>query len=115
MMSASQCQSVLVGKGREIVGMRRFHYKSNERTAFVAWSKNTCPWQFVEAIKCILRQLRVMFKDRRAPDSIQIINRGGKTDRAGDIWRPGFESMRPLLKRALFQSNAYDHFAAALP
>src|SRR5213592_1762680 len=56
-----------------------------------------------------------MFENCRPPNLLDIINRGCKPDRAGDIWRAGLEPMRRLLERALVESNAYDHFAAPVP
>ncbi len=62
-----------------------------------------------------MRKLRVVFENCRPPDLLDVINRGCEPDRAGDIWRAGFESMRRFLERALIKSDAYDHFAAAVP
>src|SRR6266508_6590421 len=94
--------------------MRGIHHKSNQGAAFLGWSKNTCPWQFVQAIECITRQLRVVFENCCASDSIEVIDRRGQTDCTGDVWRASFKPMWRFLKHALFQSDAHDHFAAAV-
>src|SRR5215216_4308340 len=62
-----------------------------------------------------MRKLRVVFKNCRAADCFDVINRCRKTDRASDVWRASFEPMRRFLECALFQRDAYDHFASALP
>src|SRR4029077_7487083 len=56
-----------------------------------------------------------MFENRRASDSIKIINRRSETDGTGDIWRASFEPMRRFLERAFFQSDAHNHFTTAMP
>src|SRR5919106_5437034 len=64
---------------------------------------------------CIVSKIRVMLKNCRASDSLDVINRCREADRARNIWRAGLESMRRFLKRAFFQSYTHYHFAAAMP
>ena len=62
-----------------------------------------------------MRKLRVVFENCGASDTFDVINRGRETDRARYIRCPGFKPVRRFLKRAFFQSDAHDHFAAAVP
>src|SRR5262249_43920755 len=68
-----------------------------------------------ESIGCVMRKLRVVLENRQPADAIDIINRSCETDRACDIWRPAFEPVRRFLECALFESDAYNHFASAVP
>ena len=63
----------------------------------------------------VIGELRVVLENRRASDSLEVIDRRGQTDRAGDVRRAGFESVRRFLERAFLERNADDHFAAAMP
>src|SRR5437899_5566538 len=56
-----------------------------------------------------------MFENGCASDSINVIDRRGETDCAGNIWRACFKSMRCFLKCALLQSDAHNHFTPAMP
>ncbi len=56
-----------------------------------------------------------MRKNRWASDPLEIIDRGCESDRAGDIRRAGFETMRRSLKSAFLECDADNHFAAAVP
>ena len=56
-----------------------------------------------------------MSKNRRTSDPFEIIDRGREPDRARDIRRAGFETMRRFLKSAFLECDADDHFAAAVP
>ena len=56
-----------------------------------------------------------MLKNRRTSDLFEIIDRGRQSDRARDIRRARFESMRRFLEGAFLESDADDHFAAAVP
>ncbi len=62
-----------------------------------------------------MRKLRVVFENCRASDTLDVIDRGRETDRARDIRCAGFKSVGRFLKRAFFQSDADNHFAAAVP
>src|SRR6185369_2812050 len=62
-----------------------------------------------------MRKLRVVLENSRPTDALDVINCSCETDRARDVWRPAFEPMRRFLKRALFERDAYDHFASAVP
>ena len=56
-----------------------------------------------------------MLKNRRASDPLEIIDRGSESDCAGDIWRARFETVRRFFEGAFLESDAHDHFAAAVP
>ena len=45
----------------------------------------------------------------------EVINGRGEADRAGDVRRAGLEPVGRFFERAFFQSDADDHFAAAVP
>src|SRR5215813_1666016 len=62
-----------------------------------------------------MHKLRVMLENRRPTDALNVIDCGCETDRASDVWRPAFEPMRRFLECALFERDAYDHFAPAVP
>src|SRR5918996_3142742 len=62
-----------------------------------------------------MRKLRVVLENCRAPDLLDVINRCRKSDRACYVGRASFESVRRFLKCALFERDAYDHFAATMP
>src|SRR5439155_23776606 len=115
MMSAPHGQPVLIRECGEIVRMRRVHHKSNKRAALFLWTKHASSWQFADALGCITRKLRVVLENRRAPDLLDVINGGCKPDSACDVWRTCFEPVRRFLERALLESDAYNHFAAAVP
>src|SRR5947208_13078655 len=115
MMPASQRESVLIGECREIVRVRRVHHKPSQRAPLLSWSKNAYPREFAQAIEGIACQLRIVLENCCASDSIKVINGRGETNCARDIWRTSFESMWSFLERALFQSNAHNHFSAAVP
>src|SRR5438445_2091285 len=95
--------------------MRCVHYKSYERAALFLWTKDAGSRQFREALGCITRKLRVVLENRRPPDLLDVINRGCEPDGACDVRRTSFEPVRRFLERALFQRNAHNHFAAAMP
>ena len=73
------------------------------------------PGNSVEAFSRVVRKLRVVFENRRASDALDVINCCRQPDRAGNVRRASLESVRRFLKRALFERDAYDHFASALP
>src|SRR4051794_4686010 len=62
-----------------------------------------------------MSKLRVVLKNGRAADRFDVLNCGCKADRASNVGCASFEPVRRFLKGALFERDAYDHFAAALP
>src|SRR5262245_42186379 len=60
-------------------------------------------------------KLRVVLENGRPADVLDVINCSCETDRASDVWRPAFEPMRRFLERALFECDAHDHLATAVP
>ena len=56
-----------------------------------------------------------MVRDRGTADAFEVIDRGGESDRAGDIRRAGFETVRRFFIGAFLEGYADDHLAAAVP
>src|SRR6266545_1925174 len=108
-------QPILIRERGEIVRMRCVHYKSYERAALFLWTKDASARQFADALGCISRKLRIVLENRRAPNVLDVINRGCESDRARDVWRASLEPVRRFLERAFFERDAHDHFAAAMP
>ncbi len=114
MMSAPHGQPILIRERGEIVRMRCVHYKSYERAALFLWTKDASARQFADELGCISRKLRIVLENRRAPNVLDVINRGCESDRARDVWRASLEPVRRFLERAFFERDAHDHFAAAM-
>src|SRR5271165_5314501 len=51
--------------------------------------------------------------DAQSPDSLHIIQRGGKADRLDDGWRPRLEAVRRVIVSHCLPSDFLDHLAAA--
>ena len=114
-MAATQSEATLVGKGGQVVRMRRFHDEPDDGAALARWSEDAHPGQFRETFQRVIGQPRIVFEDRGAANAFDVIDRGGESDGAGDVRRAGFETMRRFLKRAFLQRHAHDHLAAAMP
>src|SRR5437588_8203512 len=56
-----------------------------------------------------------MFKNCCASDPLDVIDRCSKPNCAGNVRRASLEPVRRFLERALLESDAYDHFATAVP
>src|SRR5205823_10247433 len=95
--------------------MRSVHDKPDERAPLFLWTKDASARQLADALGCIMRKLRVVLENHRPPDLLDVINRGCKPNSACDVWRSCFEAVRRFLERALFQSDAHDHFTATVP
>src|SRR5207248_9427065 len=115
MMPTAHGQSVLVRERGEIMRMRSVHDKPDKRAPLFLWTKYTGPRQLADTLGCIMRQLRVVLENCRAPDSFDVINRRCEADRACDVGCSCFEAVRRSLKRALLKSDAHNHFATAVP
>src|SRR5437762_13824020 len=70
MVPATQRQAVLVRERGQIVRMRRVHHETNQGTALSGWSKHTHPGQFCQTLHRVFGQPSVVFKNRRASDSL---------------------------------------------
>ena len=96
-VSAAQGQSLLVGKGGEVVRMHALHHETNQRSAFALRPEHPHPGQFSEpSIRGIGGQLRIVLEDPRASDVLEVIDRRGEADRAGDVRRASFKAVRRL-------------------
>src|SRR5206468_1155373 len=95
--------------------MRCVHYKSYERAALFLWTKDAGSRQFREALGCITRKLRIVLENCRPADPLDVINCGCEPDGTCNIGRTSLEPVRRFFKRALFERDAHDHFAAAMP
>ena len=115
MMSAANRDPVAVGKGGQIVRMRRGHHKANDSATFLGRSKHAQSGHFGHSLQGVSRKIDIVLKNLGASDSFNVIDCGGQSDRTGDVRRAGFEAVRWLFKRAFFQSHACDHFAATMP
>src|SRR5215211_5581365 len=60
-------------------------------------------------------KLRVVLENCRASDLFDVINCGREADRPSNDGRASFEPVRRFLEGALFERDAYNHFASALP
>ena len=105
MMSAAQGQPLLIGESGQVVRMHALHDEADERAAFVLRPEHAHARQFGEPFRGISGQRRIMRKNRRASDPLEIIDRGGKSDRAGDIRRASFETMRRFLEGAFLRER----------
>src|SRR5262245_60631893 len=95
--------------------MRSVHDKSNKRTPFSLWTKDTGSRQFSQAASRIMGKLRVVLENCRASDHFNVIDRRRESDCARDVWRAAFEPVRRFLECAVFERDAYDHLATAVP
>src|SRR5690242_17698494 len=95
--------------------MHGVHHESDQRTALLLWTKYANSRQFREPLSRVTGQMQVMLKNCFASDPLDVINRRREANRASDIGGATLESVRRFLKSALFQGNAHDHFAAAVP
>src|ERR1041385_7516687 len=95
--------------------MHNVHHESDQRAALSLGTKYANSRQFREPLSRVTGEVQVMLKNRFASDSLDVINRRREANRASDIGCATLEPMRRFLKRALFQRNAHDHFAAAVP
>src|SRR5438876_9221774 len=98
MMSAAHGQAVLVRECGEIMRMRRVHDEPNQGAALFLWTKDADSGQFSETLTRVTRKLRIMFKNCRASDALDVINCRGEPDRAGNTGRTGFKPLRRFLK-----------------
>src|SRR5215831_5890165 len=62
-----------------------------------------------------MRKLRVVLENCRASNRFDVINCGCEPYRTSNIRRPSFEPVSRFLECALFERDADDHFASALP
>ena len=115
MVSATHGQPVLICERREIVWMRGLHHETNKRATVLTWSENTHSRQFSQTFHRITSKMRIMFENCRAADPLDVINRGGEPDRAGDVRCARLKSVGRFLERAFFQGDADDHLPAAMP
>ena len=105
MMTAAQRQSTLVSESGQVVRMRRVHDETDDRTALLVRTKQA----HARAIRPsrssgVSREFGVVLENRRAPNLLDVIDRGSESDRARDVWRAGFESVRRFFVGALFQA-----------
>src|SRR5712691_4063636 len=105
MVSAAQGQSLLVGEGGEIVRMHPVHHESDERAPLLLWPEHAHAGQLREFFGGISGQLRIVRENSRTFDLLEIINRGGESDRAGDVWRARLEAVRRFFEGALLQGD----------
>src|SRR5262249_35822808 len=114
MVTAAHCEPVPVRERSEIVWMRCIHDKTNHTGAIFCWSDHSQARQFCHSLECILRKIDIMPKNLGAADALQVVDGCGQTNRAGDIWRTGFKTVRRFFVCAPFQGHADNHFAAAM-
>src|ERR1700737_376528 len=115
MMPAAKRQSVLIGKRGEIMRMRRVHHETNQRTARRSWSEDAHSRQFREAFHGVAGKIDIVFEDCRSSDLFNVIDRGCEPDSARAVRLTCFKSVWRFLRRLFFQSDADDHFTAAVP
>ena len=109
-------QAVLVGERGQIVRMRGVHHETNQRAALVRMARARASRAILPSAPSRSRpDRRVVLENRRAPDSLDVIDGCAEPDRAGDVRRAGFEAVRRFLERAFFEGDADDHLAAAVP
>src|SRR5207237_2598388 len=73
MVPATQRQAVLVRERGQIVRMHRGHHETNQSTALSGSSKHTHPGQFCQTFHRVFGQPSVVFKNRRASDSFDVL------------------------------------------
>src|SRR5215472_8582708 len=62
-----------------------------------------------------MRKLGVVLENCSASNPFDVINRCRESDRASNVRRPSFEPVRRFLECALFERDAHNHFASAMP
>ena len=67
-----------------------------------------------QAVDAVAGELRLVRGDRVAAQPLDVVERAGEADRAGDVGRAGLEAVRRLLEGRLLEGDGQDHVAAAL-
>src|SRR5205085_1060259 len=115
MMTTAHREPVAIRKRRQVVRMRRIHDETDYSRAIFLRSDDAEPFNFSHSIQRIARKIDIVLKDFPTPNSFQIIDRCGETDRAGNVRRAGFETMGRFFVRTFFERNVNDHLTAAVP
>src|SRR5579863_8697364 len=103
-----------VDQGRDVMGMRPFHRKRDNRAfAFRRADYAQRITRGQELVRMSAQSL-LMGADARAPDPLDIVERGPEPDRLHDRWRTGFEPMRRMIVGDRLPRDFLDHLAAAL-
>src|SRR6266480_6250241 len=115
MMAAAHGQPILIRKRGQIVRMRSVHDKPNKRAPLFLRTKDARSPYVREAVSRIIRKLRVVLENCRASDRLDVINCGCQSDRASNVRCASLKPVRWFLECALFERDAYDHFASSVP
>src|ERR1700694_5715867 len=94
MMTTAHSETVTVGKSGQIVRGRRFHHKTNDSTPISFRAEHAQSWQFRHSLQPVSQKIDIVLKNFSAPDPFDIIDRGSQSDRAGDVRRARFETVR---------------------
>ena len=84
----------MVGERGQIVGVRRVHHKTNDPAPVLLRTKDAQSWQFGHSLQCVFRKIDIVLKNFSASDSFDVIDGSGQSDRACDVRRARFETMR---------------------
>src|SRR4051812_33958695 len=95
--------------------MRRIHDETDNRSPLSRGAKEAQARQIGHALGGVLSEPGIMLENLRATDLLDVINRGGESDGAGDVGRASLKTVGRLFIGALFQSDADDHLSAPVP
>ena len=97
-MTAAHGQAITVCKSCQIVRVRRVHDKADYAAAVFCRPNHSQTWNFGHSFQRISGKIDIVLKNFGAPDPFDIIDRRAQSDRAGDIRRARFETVRRFLK-----------------